>query len=145
MPAKADVTAQEEFVQHYEKLKEKLDDEDQIVFVNGVHPSHCVRFVRGWIRRGKRREIPTNGSQKRINILGALNLEKMTLRAKEHATLNAEAVIQFLTFLLGTMPKEILHVVLDRGRYQNCAAVWDFAAQNPRLQKFACMDRQINR
>lgn len=134
LPAKADAAEQEIFVQHYEKLKENLGDDDQLLFMDGVHPSHCVRFVRGWIRRGERKEIPTNGSQKRLNILGVLNLEKMTLQAKEYATLNAEAVIQFLVFLLGSMPKGILHIVLDRGRYQNCTAVWEFAKENPRLR-----------
>lgn len=134
IPAKADAEAQKAFVAEYENIKKKLGDEDQIVFMDGVHPSHAVRFVRGWIRKGQRREIPTNASQKRLNILGALNLEMMTLRRQEYLTLNAEAVIGFLTFLLAAMPRGILHVILDRGRYQHCAAVWAFAAANPRLR-----------
>ncbi len=134
VPAKADAAAQAEFVQHYEKLKKSLDENDQIIFMDGVHPSHCVRFMRGWIRRGQRKEIPTNAGQKRLNILGALSLENMTLNAKEYATLNAQSVTGFLAFLLGIMPHGILHVILDRGRYQNCTAVWEFAKENPRLR-----------
>lgn len=134
IPAKADKAAQAAFVAHYETLKASLGDNDQIVFLDGVHPSHAVRFVRGWIRKGQRKEIPTNGSQKRLNILGALNLETMTLHRQEYDTLNAEAVIGFLTFLLAATPRGILHVILDRGRYQHCAAVWAFAAENPRLR-----------
>jgi transposase len=134
VPAKADANAQKNFVEHYEKIKAGLDENDQIVFMDGVHPSHAVRFMRGWIRKGKRVAIPTNGSQKRINILGALNLENMTLKRQEYATLNAENVIAFLAYLLAMMPAGILHVILDRGRYQHCAAVWAFAAANPRLQ-----------
>jgi transposase len=134
IPAKADKTAQAAFVAHYETLKASLGDNDQIVFLDGVHPSHAVRFVRGWIRKGQRKEIPTNGSQKRLNILGALNLETMTLHRQEYDTLNAEAVIGFLTFLLAATPRGILHVILDRGRYQHCAAVWAFAAENPRIK-----------
>jgi transposase len=132
-PAKADGEAQKAFVEAYENIKKNLGDEDQIVFMDGVHPSHAVRFVRGWIRKGVRREIPTNASQKRLNILGALNLENMTLHRLEYETLNADAVIAFLTFLLTAMPHGLLHVILDRGRYQHCAAVWAFAAANPRL------------
>jgi transposase len=134
VPAKADKVAQAAFVAHYEKLKASLGDNDQILFLDGVHPSHAVRFVRGWIRKGQRKEIPTNSSQKRLNILGALNLEAMTLHRQEYDTLNAEAVIGFLTFLLTAMPRGILHVILDRGRYQHCAAVWAFAAKNPRMR-----------
>jgi hypothetical protein len=38
--------------------------------MDGVHPTHAVRFTRGWIKKGVRREIPTNGSRKRLNIVG---------------------------------------------------------------------------
>lgn len=134
VPAKADAEAQQAFAAEYEKLKANLGDEDQVLFLDGVHPSHAVRFVRGWIRKGQRREIPTNASQKRLNILGALNLETMTLHRQEFDTLNADAVIAFLASLLAVMPRGTLHVILDRGRYQNCEAVWTFAAQNPCLK-----------
>lgn len=133
-PAKADADAQKAFVAEYEHIKKHLSDEDQIVFIDGVHPSHAVRFVRGWIRKGVRREIPTNGSQRRINILGALNLEKMTLVRQEYDTLNSENAIAFLTFLLSQQPLGLLHIILDRGRYFYCEAVWAFAAENPRLR-----------
>lgn len=133
-PAKADAEAQKAFVVSYENIKKTLGDDDQILFIDGVHPSHAVRFVRGWIRKGVRKEIPTNASQKRLNILGALNLENMTLHRQEYETLNAENVIAFLTFLLAAMPHGLLHVILDRGRYQHCAAVWAFALANPRLR-----------
>lgn len=134
VPAKADAAAQKSFVAEYEKIKANLGENDQIVFIDGVHPTHAVRFVRGWIRKGVRREIPTNGSQKRVNILGALNLETLRVYRQEYLTLNAENVIIFLTFLLAMSPKGMLHVILDRGRYQNCKAVWEFAAANPRLR-----------
>lgn len=133
-PAKADGEAQKAFVAEYENLKKSLGEDDQIVFIDGVHPSHAVRFVRGWIRKGVRKEIPTNGSQRRLNILGALNLEKMTLHRQEYETLNSASAIAFLTFLLSAMPTGILHIILDRGRYFYCEAVWAFARENPRLQ-----------
>ncbi len=134
VPAKADAEAQEAFVEEYENIKASLGDNDQLVFMDGVHPTQMVRFVRGWIRKGERREIPTNASQKRINILGTLNLETMQVHSREYDTLNAENVVAFLTFLLAAMPKGALHVILDRGRYQNCTAVWEFAAANTRLR-----------
>lgn len=134
VPAQADAEAQKAFVAEYGNIKRTLGDEDQILFMDGVHPSHAVRFVRGWIRKGQRREIPTNASHKRLNILGALNLEAMTLHRREYDTLNAEAVIRFLTVLLASQSRGILHIILDRGRYQHCAAVWAFAAENPRLR-----------
>lgn len=134
VPAKADAAAQEAFIAKYEKLKATLGDGDQIVFMDGVHPTHAVRFVRGWIRKGERKEIPTNGSQKRVNLLGALNLETMQVFRQEYLTLNAENTVAFLTFLLAAMPGGLLHIILDRGKYQNCKAVWAFVLENPRLR-----------
>jgi transposase len=133
-PAKADSQAQKAFVAEYESVMNTLGDEDQVVFLDGVHPTHAVRFVRGWIRRGQRREIPTNGSQKRMNILGALNLETMKLYSREYPTLNAENAGDFLLFLLARMPVGALHVILDRGRYLHCEAIWALALANPRLK-----------
>jgi len=134
IPAKANAEAQKTFVASYEKIKKNLGEHDQIVFIDGVHPSHAVRFMRGWIRKGVRKGIPTNASQRRLNILGALNLEKMTLHRQEYDTLNSDSAIAFLTFLLAMMPTGVLHVILDRRRYLYCAAVWAFAAANPRLK-----------
>jgi transposase len=134
VPAKADSEAQAAFVKHYEAIQNSLMADDQILFMDGVHPSHAVRFVRGWIRKGVRKEIPTNAGQKRLNILGMLNLEKMTLESKEYATLNAEAVIAFFTYLLTIMPLGLIHIILDQGRYQKCAAVEAWNALNPRIR-----------
>jgi transposase len=133
IPAKADKTQQAAFVAHYEKLKASLGDDDQIVFLDGVHPSHAVRFVRGWMRKGQRKEIPTNGSQKRLNILGALNLETMTLHRQEYDTINNESVIAFLMYLLTAMPRGTIHIILDQARYHTCPAVAEWVALHPRI------------
>lgn len=133
VPAKADAQAQQAFIEQYALLKAEIKEEDNIVFMDGVHPSHAVRFVRGWIRSGKRREIPTNASQKRLNILGALNLADMRLITSEYETLDAQATIRFLSKLLTTYSSGELYVILDRGRYQYCKAVLEFAENNKRL------------
>lgn len=134
VPAKADADAQKAFVEKYEKIKADLGDGDQIVFMDGVHPSHAVRFVRGWIRKGVRKEIPTNASHRRLNVLGALDLASMRIFTQEYPTLNAESVIAFLSFLLASMPRGLIHIVLDQGRYQKCAAVARWVESNPRIR-----------
>ena len=55
VPAKADAVSQERFIDEYEKLKRHLPDEDHIVFMDGVHPTHAVRFTRGWIKKRERK------------------------------------------------------------------------------------------
>lgn len=133
VPAKADSTAQEAHITAYEALKRSMSDDDHLVFMDGVHPTHAVRLSHGWIKRGERKEIPTNGSQKRINILGALDLEKMALHAKEYQTINSEAIIAFLTHLLGMMPRGMVHVILDQARYHTCREVKKWLLLNPRI------------
>jgi transposase len=122
VPAKADAEAQRQFIEKYEKIKNGLATDDQVYFMDGVHPSHAVRFVRGWIRKGKRVEIPTHSGQKRLNILGALNLEHMRLQHAEYVTLNSDSTICFLMKLMQEQPKGLLHIILDQGRYQKCKA-----------------------
>ena len=134
VPAKANATLQEKHINQYEKLKATLPDEDHIVFMDGVHPTHAVRFSKGWIKRGQRKEIPTNGSQKRINILGALDLEKMELHAKEYQTINGENIIAFLTSLLTVMPCGVINVILDQARYHTCKEVKNWLLSNPRIR-----------
>lgn len=134
VPAKADVAAQERFVAEYEKLKRYLPDEDHIVFMDGAHPTHAVRFTRGWIKKGKRKEIPTNGGQKRLNILGALNLAAMVLHTRQYDTINGSNIVNFLGYLLAVMPLGIVHVILDQARYHTCKEVKEWMALNPRIR-----------
>ena len=59
VPAKADKAKQEAFITFYENLKKTLSDNEKIVFMDGVHPTHQTRMADGWIRRGTRKEVPT--------------------------------------------------------------------------------------
>ena len=52
-PCKANVEKQEEFVAQYKELKEGLNDQDQIYFMDGVHPQHNTIAGYGWIKKGK--------------------------------------------------------------------------------------------
>lgn len=116
------------------QLKNTLAADDQIYCMDGVHPGHAVRFVRGWIRKGKGVEIPTNSGQKRLNILGALNLEQMRVEHADFVTLDAESTPCFLKKLMQKQPKGLLHIVLDQGRYQKCRAVEASVAENQRMK-----------
>ena len=43
-PCKANIEKQEEFVEHYKELKENLKEQDQIYFMDGVHPQHNCKL-----------------------------------------------------------------------------------------------------
>ena len=134
VPAKANKEKQKEWLEAYNKMKNHLPEEDHILFFDGVHPSHEVRVVRGWIKKGQRKEIPTNAGQKRINILGALNLETMSLFTKEYETINAGSATDFFDYLQKSIPTGIINIVLDQARYNTCNEVKEYASNNPRIR-----------
>jgi transposase len=134
VPAKADGEAQKKWISWYEEFKNSLQDNEKILFMDGAHPTHAVRFACGWIRKGVRKEIPTNGGQKRLNILGALDLAGMSIHTQEYETINAEAIIAFLSDLLAVLPELTLHIILDRAGYHTCAAVKEWVAKNLRIK-----------
>ena len=45
VPAKADGEAQKAWIMWYEKFKKSLQDNEKILFMDGVHPTHAVRFL----------------------------------------------------------------------------------------------------
>ncbi len=51
---KADVKAQEEFIEHYKELKATKGVNDPIYFMDGVHPQHNSVAAYGWIKKCKR-------------------------------------------------------------------------------------------
>lgn len=134
VPAKADKAKQEAWLAWYENLKKTIGEEDHILFGDGVHPTHEVQVACGWIKKGVRKEIPTNGSGRRINMLGALDLAQMQVHTQEYETLNAENMIAFLTFLLAQLPKGIIHLIFDQARYSKCAETEAWLALNPRIR-----------
>jgi len=105
-----------------------------MVFLDSVHPTHKVRFTSGWIKRGKRREIPTNGSQKRLNIIGALDLEKMTLQTQEFGIINAGSITSFFFYLLKVIPPGTINIILDNAGYHTGCEVADWLALHPRIK-----------
>jgi transposase len=127
VPAKADKARQEAFIAFYENLKKTLSDTEKIVFMDGVHPTHQTRMAYGWIRKGVRKELPTTSGQRRMNIVGALDLEDMRLMHQEYATIDGQAIIGFLKNLEVHMPTATaIHVVLDAARYHTCPEVMDY-------------------
>jgi transposase len=132
-PAKADWEAQEAWLCAYEQLKNKLEANEEIVFMDGVHPTHEVRLMRGWIRKGTRKPMVTNGSGKRLNIIGALNLEKMQVVTKEFDWVNGEAICGFYDHLQRSSTAAKIYVVQDQARYHTCPEVREYLVKNPRI------------
>lgn len=132
-PCKANVEKQEEFVAEYRELKDNLPKEDQIYFVDGVHPQHNTIAGYGWIKKGKTKQLKTNNGRQRININGAINLETKQVIYVEDEQINAQTMIALLKQILKAQKEGKIHIILDNARYYHAMLVKDFLADNSRI------------
>ena len=119
IPKGADVEAQEKFIAHYEAImNQAVLDGDPVLFGNAVHPSQQARAAYGWIKKGKDKQIETTGARKRVNLIGALNLESVSFCYQDFETINSQAAITFFKKLETAYPHaRKIHLILDNAGY----------------------------
>ncbi len=124
VPGKADAEAQRVFLESYEKLKENKAPEDPIYFMDATHPRHNPVLGYGWIKRGAEREIPSNTGRNRLNINGAIDLERLEPVVRFDDTINAASTIalfeQIEELNLGS---QRIYVICDNAGYYRSKAV----------------------
>lgn len=118
-PYKAEPEQQAKFIRKYNRLKNNLKSDELILFMDSVHPSQATKLECGWIRTGKSKQINTNGSRTRINLIGALSLSELTnIHTADYKTINGEAIIDFLKKVREQYPQHSkLHIILDKAGY----------------------------
>lgn len=132
-PCKADVEKQVEFVKQYKEIKENLAQEDQIYFMDGVHPQHNTIASYGWIKRGLTKHLKTNNGRQRTNINGALNLATKELLYVEDDRINSQTMIALLEIILDKQKEGKIFIVLDNARYYHANIVKEYLQKNPRI------------
>ncbi|MCH9691205.1 MAG: transposase [Gammaproteobacteria bacterium] len=103
---------QEIFVEQYEQfMKEKPDDED-VFFIDAVHPEHNTMAAYGRIKRGQKRNLQTNSGRQRLNLHGAINAETFDVTVIESETVDAESTATLLESLNQQYPLSgRLHII----------------------------------
>ena len=96
VPGKADATAQEAFVEKYEKLKQDKAEDDPIYFMDATHPPHNPVLGQGWIKRGTRRLIKSNTGRRRLNINGAIDVQRLSAEIRFDETINAASTLSLI-------------------------------------------------
>ena len=132
-PCKANVKKQQEFVEEYKQLKENLEENDQIYFMDGVHPQHNTIASYGWIKRGETKQLQTNNGRKRTNINGALNLATKQVFYVEDERINSQTMIALLQIILKNQKQGKIYIVLDNARYYHSIIVKEFLKEHPRI------------
>lgn len=134
IPGNPNREAQEEFVEFYERFMEEKPAEEEVLFVDAVHPEHNAMAAYGWIKRGSERALKTNSGRQRLNLHGAINVETLAITLIESKTVNADSTIE----LLETINQQYslssrLHIILDNARYHYSKAVRKYLEGNSRI------------
>lgn len=113
VPGKCDPAKQEQFIEEYQQIKSALGLHDTLYFLDAVHPEYQSQAVCGWIKKGECKTLQTTGKQKRLHLVGALNLKNMTVVTREYETIDAEAMIHFFKDLESIESRGTIHIILD--------------------------------
>ncbi|KHD28693.1 DDE endonuclease [Xenorhabdus nematophila] len=129
VPHKLDADKQQKFRDDYQALKDKVGQDEPILFIDAVHPTQATKLSHGWIRKGQVKTLETTGSRTRLNILGALNLQRIEETIiREYATINAKNVVLFFGAIRETYPlSQKVPIILDGAGYHRSELVQFFA------------------
>ena len=128
VPAKANLNQQQEFIEHYQKLKAESGNKEPIYFADSVHPQHQVKLSYGWMLRGERKAISTNAKHYRLNIMGGICLSGHRVIYQQADKINADTIANFLVGLRKSNPgKHLVHLILDNAGYNRDKRVQEFA------------------
>ena len=128
VPAKADKEKQKKFIAFYKKLKARAGKKAPIYFADSVHPQHQTQLTYGWILKGKRKEMPTTGRQKRLSFIGGICLDGHRFVYQQADKVDADSIALFLVELRKRHPEKcIIHLIWDNAGYHTDKSIQAFA------------------
>ena len=127
---KLDEKTQEAFIASYENTLNSMGDDEVVVFVDAVHPTHAARPVGCWAPKDQKLAIEQTSGRERINVHGAINLESGQTRMIEAETIDAISTIRLLESLEALYPLMVcIHVFLDNARYHHAKLVSEWLSR----------------
>lgn len=118
VPGKLDPAKQEAFLAEYEKLRKNKSENDPVYFADAVHPQFNSIPAYGWIKRGKDKELKSNGGRKRVNINGAIDIDTLETVTDFAKSINGASSLRLFKKLEAKHPQaEKIHVILDNASY----------------------------
>ncbi|TFH42111.1 MAG: IS630 family transposase [ANME-2 cluster archaeon] len=138
IPGKAPTEAvQKDFIQQIEYYSQQKGT--VLLFFDPCHLLHNVVNARMWQPRGKNGTITikSNTGRKRINILGALDIEDFSvITTLTEETCDSERIVEFLQKIKEKYPDTKIVVVLDNARYNYAKVTRAFAEESNILLLF---------
>lgn len=127
VPAKADAEKQAAFRKYYTELKASLGKDDVLYFVDSSHPQHQTQLAYGWIAQGVRKAVKMTACQKRVHLIGGINLQGHQVEYRHVDWVNFESISAFLTQLQATNPKaKKIHIIWDNAGYHKSEKMREF-------------------
>ena len=124
VPGKADAEAQRAFLDEYEKLKKTKGEDDPVYFMDAVHPQHNPVLACGWIKRGEDQEVRSNTGRRRVNINGAIDLERLEPVVRFDNTIDSDSTIALFEQLERLhLAAAWIYVICDNARYYRSKAI----------------------
>jgi transposase len=135
VPCKFNEADQDEFMAELVPFLEETPEEEVVLFLDGVHPTHNTRSSYAWIKRGKEKVIPTNTGRNRINLSGAMNAHKPEeVIVHESEWVNAQATVALFEKILAKYPeKKRIVTIGDNASYYKNAIVQDWLDKHPHV------------
>jgi transposase len=131
IPAKCDEQRQNEFIKKYEELKNNLNPDEIVVFMDSVHPTSATKITHGWIKTGVEKLIATTAGHGRVNLTGAINLNTMSIVTQEYETINGSATVDFLKVIEAANPLATkIHIIADGGKAHTANEVKLFLSES---------------
>jgi transposase len=126
-PSKADIEKQKQFVLEFEQLNQNLGEDEEIVFIDGVHPQHNTKSSKAWIQKGTEKYIPTNTGRLRLNLNGAYNPNNQDVIIREDPSINAQSTIKLFEQIQNKYAyKKGVYAIADNAKYYRSKLVNKF-------------------
>ncbi len=127
LPSGMNAVHQAEFKKNYEDFSSQLKEDETVVFMDGMHPTHNLETGKAWIKVGKKKEVLTNSGRKRCNLNGFYNPFTQDVFAKNYESINSQATIDSFKELEAFYPnKATIYVIIDNARYYKNSMVKDW-------------------
>ena len=131
VPGKADAAKQEAFLEEYENLKQNSDEGDVILFMDATHPRHNPVASYGWIKRGEAHPLKSNTGRRRLNINGAIDVQRLSAQIRFDDTIDAISTVALFEQIERAHPTaKRITIICDNARYYRSKAVSDYLAHS---------------
>ena len=107
LPRVADEDKQAEFIASYQDLMTKLPADEAVYFADATHEEHQTKPAFGWVRKGSNPVVKTTAGRGRVNIHGAVYLEKFDAPFIKPVDVGGDTAVQLLAKIEANTPKQI--------------------------------------